>query len=83
MATASERRKNKHVRSLRAAMRFVTTSLKIGETFTSKEIKRKIYRNGIDVRGAVIDLVEEKMVERIGTINFRGGGQSILYRRIA
>ena len=82
MATASERRKNKHVRSLRAARRFITISLKIGETFNSKEIKKKVYRDGIDVRGAVMDLVEEKVIERLGTINFRGGGTSVLYRRI-
>jgi len=76
-----ERRKNKHTKSLNKAKRYLET-LKIKETFSFKIITGKIAGRGIDVRGAVVDLVEEGIIERIGTINFPGGGTSVLYRRV-
>jgi hypothetical protein len=81
MKSDSERRKDKHIKSLTKAKRYLEL-LKVGETFTSKQIHGEIAGHGIDVRGAIVDLMEEKRIERVGLINFKGGGASTLYRRI-
>jgi len=83
MTITRQQRVHRNRRAADRVSEFVKT-IKIGDTFSVKQLKGRIMEyHGINPTWALIDLVEDGTLERLGKISLKKGcGSTVLYKRL-